>query len=130
MQYTLMHRELAVLDVELDEAIGTISSIGHIHALPHLPIGVSVPSGNPNRGERNKWWLDRAIPASRSGIREALELPNTPLPELLLEKSLGISLSDQYGLCPRDSDISGLRSTFSTIPSLRTSATPCSVSIR
>ncbi|NLN64588.1 MAG: excisionase [Clostridiaceae bacterium] len=105
MRYTLMHREIAVIELELDEASGTIRSIGNIYALPHLPVGVSVKGGVPNRGELNKWWLGRAIPASRSGIREALELLNTPLPELLLEKCLGLSLSDQYWLCPKNSGI-------------------------
>ena len=69
MRYTLMHRELAVLDVELDEAIGTIRSIGEVHALPHLPVGVPVSGGVSNKAMLIKWWLGRAIPASRSGIR-------------------------------------------------------------
>lgn len=36
MKYTLMHKNIAVADVEIDEAIGGISVIDNISAKEHL----------------------------------------------------------------------------------------------
>ncbi|WP_412205211.1 hypothetical protein [Anaerobutyricum hallii] len=47
----------------------------------------------------------RAIPASRAGIRNALEQLNLSTTQKLLEKCLGLSLSDQYWICPAGSGI-------------------------
>lgn len=51
------------------------------------------------------WWRRRAIPASRDGLRQALEEMGIALPEILLEKCYGLSLSDQYWICPKGSDL-------------------------
>lgn len=51
------------------------------------------------------WWRRRAIPASRDGLRQALEEMGIALPEILLEKCWGLSLSDQYWICPKGSDL-------------------------
>jgi hypothetical protein len=53
-------------------------------------------SVRPQRGSLNKWWLSRSIPASRSGLRDALERLNVSSTGLLLLKCMGLSLSDQY----------------------------------
>ncbi len=56
-------------------------------------------------GSLNEWWRGRAIPASRSGIRAALSELGVSAPELLLEKCLGLSLSDQYWIRPAGSSL-------------------------
>ena len=53
----------------------------------------------------NKWWTDRSIPASRSGVRDALEILRVSTPKLLLAKCYGLSLSDQYWVKPINSDL-------------------------
>ena len=40
MQYVFMHQRIAVCDIELDDATGSIRKIGAIHAPEHLPVGV------------------------------------------------------------------------------------------
>ena len=40
MKYTLMHKNIAVADVEIDEDLGVITSIDNISAKKHLPVGV------------------------------------------------------------------------------------------
>ena len=66
----------------------------------HLPVGVPVKNGIADRHELNKWWTDRSIPASRSGVREALETLDLTDTTVLLIRCFGLSLSDQYWIRP------------------------------
>jgi len=100
-----MHKNVAVLKMELDESTGTISGIGEIYAPEHLPVGIIADKGVPDRTSLNGWWTTRAIPASRSGLRDALEIMGIPSPQLLLTKCYGLSLSDQYWICPENSEL-------------------------
>ncbi|MBO0995621.1 HipA domain-containing protein [Bacillus sp. SD088] len=100
-----MHKQTPVVEINLDEQTSSIAKIGEIHDGKHVPIGIEVKKGKVNRASLNEWWRSRSIPASRDGIREALEKLNIIETEKLLEKSLGLSLSDQYWICPKGSDI-------------------------
>ena len=51
------------------------------------------------------WWKGRAIPASRDGIRDALDKLNICNTMELLDKCFGLSLSDQYRICPKGSGL-------------------------
>ncbi len=73
MKCTLMHKRIAVADIELADATGFIQKVSTVYATEHLPIGVPVRQGTVDRAALNEWWTERSIPASRSGIREALE---------------------------------------------------------
>lgn len=105
MRYMLMHKMIPVMDIELDEITGGVMKIGKVFDQRHIPVGISVGKGVVDRASLNKWWIGRSIPASRSGIREALEAMNISSTEMLLSKCFGLSLSDQYWVCP---DHSGL----------------------
>jgi hypothetical protein len=59
----------------------------------------------PQRGSLNEWWKSRSIPASRSGLRDALERLDVGSTGSLLLKCMGLSLSDQYWVCPHDSSL-------------------------
>ena len=71
----------------------------------HLPVGVSVKKGIADRAALNEWWTDRSIPASRSGIREALETLDMTSTKMLLVRCYGLSLSDQYWIYPENSNL-------------------------
>lgn len=71
----------------------------------HLPIGVAYKNYVIDKVALTSWWRRRAIPASRDGLRQALEEMGIALPEILLEKCWGLSLSDQYWICPKGSDL-------------------------
>lgn len=105
MEYTLMHKNIPVLNVELDEATGFVQKLGAVHRLEHLPLGTVDPHGIVDRTVLNAWWIDRCIPASRSGVRQALEMLNISTPQLLLTRCFGLSLSDQYWVKPENSDL-------------------------
>ena len=105
MKCNLMHKRIRVAEIELDNATGFIKKIGKIYASGHLPVGVSIKKGVVDRVALNDWWTERSIPASRSGIRDALETLNIANTKILLIKCYGLSLSDQYWICPQDTDI-------------------------
>ena len=101
---TLMHKDIKVVDLVLDEESCYIETIGTIHELDHLPLGTTWKkdtSSNPiNRGLLNDWWLQRSIPASRDNIIEALDTLHLDSPRKLLLKCYGLSLSDHYWMKP------------------------------
>jgi hypothetical protein len=96
-----MHKNVAVAQVEIFEDTGTILKTLGLMRSEHLPLGVKLtPQGKPETKSLNDWWAGRAIPASRSGLRDALETLNISSPALLLTKCFALSLSDQYWVRP------------------------------
>lgn len=104
MKCVLMHKRIPTANIELDDATGFVRKIGEIYAIEHLPVGIPVKNGVADRAAFNTWWTDRAIPASRSGVREALEALEIADTKLLLARCYGLSLSDQYWIKPDGSD--------------------------
>lgn len=102
MKYVLMHKEIPVIAIDLDEAVCVIHKIDEIYNAEHLPVGIHIRHGVVDRTELNVWWADRSIPASRSGVRKALEALNLSNTRMLLTKCFGLSLSDQYWIRPVD----------------------------
>lgn len=105
MRCILMNKNTPVVGLELDEDTIAVSKITEAYDLDFLPIGIDKRTGLPNRKELNEWWYGRAIPASRSGLRGALEQMEINQPEQLLIKCNGLSLSDQYWMKPTDSNL-------------------------
>ena len=105
MKCSLMHKKIPVISMELDDATGFIRKVGEIYAPEHLPVGIPVRNGIADRSAFNDWWTDRSIPASRSGIREALEILEISNTKMLLIRCYGLSLSDQYWIKPDGSDL-------------------------
>ena len=105
MKCTLMHKKNEVAEMELDEVTGFILKITAVYAPDHLPVGIAFKKGIADRAAMNEWWTDRSIPASRSGVRNALdhlEISNT---KMLLVRCFGLSLSDQYWIKPQNTKI-------------------------
>lgn len=105
MDYTLMHKDVPVAELTLDEATATVSKAGEVYLPEHLPLGVSVKHGTLDRAALSAWWNERCIPASRSGVRRALETLEIPDTRVLLTRSFGLSLSDQYWIRPRGTEM-------------------------
>ena len=105
VNYTLIHKNIPVADLTLDEATGSIQRIDALLHGEHLPVGVSVRHGAADRAALNDWWEDRSIPASRSGVREALETLGVASSKLLLTRCYGLSLSDHYWIKPANSEL-------------------------
>jgi hypothetical protein len=110
MLYTLMHKNIPTMDIEIDEILGGVTHIRDIHNAEHLPVGVTVK----DRAALNDWWVGRSIPASRMGLREALETLKISSSRLLLTKCFGLSLSDQYWVCRENSNLEWEKVNFFT----------------
>lgn len=106
MKCTLMHKRIPVAQVELDDATGFIQKIHTLYSAEHLPVGVPFRHGTVDRAALNEWWTERSIPASRSGVREALEALQISSTKMLLIRCYGLSLSDQYWIRPDGSGLS------------------------
>jgi len=108
MKYTLMHKNIAVADVEIDEDLSVITSIDNLLAREHLPVGVIHQLRHEETVDRyalNHWWAGRSIPASRMGVTEALEALGVSSTKQLITKCLGLSLSDHYWFRPYGSSV-------------------------
>jgi len=99
-----MHKSIPVVDIEILSDTGRIVKLYNLQAPEHLPLGVKTKDGM-SRKAMDDWWSGRSIPASRSGLDDALRSIGISSPALLLEKCYGLSLSDQYWLCPKDARI-------------------------
>ncbi len=104
-EYTLKHKEISVARLMLDQATGSISSILEVLNAAHLPVGIAMRKGVVDRAALNDWWVGRSIPASRAGLQSALDALHISAPQKLLEKSLGLSLSDPYWICPAENPL-------------------------
>ena len=118
MNYVLMHKDIPVASFALDAETSAIIRINELYDRAHLPVGIPVRKQQVDRAALNDWWKGRAIPASRQGIRAALEEMQVSATQSLLEKCLGLSLSDQYWIRPdnnnlRWSDVNFFENAFS-----------------
>ena len=100
-----MHKNIKVADIEIDIHTGVISKIKNLYNIEHLPLGVRIQKNIVDRTSLNNWWLERSIPSSRSGIKDALTSLGLSTTCSLLTKSYGLSLSDQYWVCPENSHL-------------------------
>ena len=108
MRYSLMHKNIVVADIEVDEVIGGITNIYDVFAPNHLPIGVYSKQNGKDVVDRyalNQWFADRCIPKHRMDIEEALEVLKFSARQLVIE-SWGLSLSDHYWLRLCDNELS------------------------
>jgi hypothetical protein len=94
-----MHKNIPVADVEIDEDVGHITDVRTVFNVAHAPVQ-SVRNDRLDASVLKKWWDGRSIPASREGLERALESVGVATAQLLLKKSYGLSLSDQYWICP------------------------------
>lgn len=85
-----------MLTARYDPEIHAFLKIMEVAAPEFVPFGARDGSGACTRGKLNTWWQDRAIPVTRDGY-EALRARLGDVTSLdLLERSHGLSLSDQY----------------------------------
>lgn len=107
MKYILMHRELSVAVLYINDVSGTVYRVEDVIHPEHLPVGLNAASFKDLAKNLNQWLAGRTIPASRSGFRHALEdmqvqKKMSVSANLLMMKCFSLSLSDQYWLNPVD----------------------------
>jgi len=108
-EFTLMHKDVAVAEIELSEVSGSIRNVGTVYNVAHLPMGTVyykyADVGTPDIDLLNAWWDGRSIPASRQGIDEVLRLLEIDAPKQLIKNAFGLSLSDHYWIKPSGADL-------------------------
>ena len=97
--YRLMHKNVICGNIIFDEQNGNIESY------KDLGTGHSPFLGNSDEKKIKLWWKTRAVPASRTIIRNLLKQPGSLTAEQYLEKNLALSITDSYWVCPADLDI-------------------------
>ena len=108
MKYLLMHKNIEVADIDIDDVLGGITSVNEVMRREHFPVGIVHPLHHNeviDRGALNKWWCSRSIPASRMGIADAFDTLGISAPSELLTKCFGLSLSDHYWIKPSGSSM-------------------------
>lgn len=95
--YTLMNKNTELFDIEMSN--GNIRKIENFRTdnFHLMPVYLN---NSPNVDKVIEWWQGRRIPASRDGIKELLFNLNDISLDALAEKSLGLSLTDQYWIRP------------------------------
>lgn len=100
-EYTLMHRDIPVADVDVLPG-GVIRSVGRIRNAEHLPVRADEEGGVLSA--LTSWWENRRIPIGRPGLDRVLSAYEIEGPGELAMRSLGAGLSDAYWMRPEGSD--------------------------
>ena len=103
--FTLMNRTHEIAEVVYSSARREFSHIGTDVDVARAPIGVVLPSGAVPIETFNAWWRERGIPQARHGLAMLLEEAGVGLPQELIRRNLGLSLSDQYWIRPNGSGL-------------------------
>ncbi len=91
MRCNLMHKDIPVAEMDMDEADGSIGEIIHVMDVDCLPVG-SVVDGDVRRDRLRSWWSGRSIPVTRSGIAHLMRALDLDSTGPLLSRSMGLSL--------------------------------------
>lgn len=105
MDYTLMHKDIPVLEIALDDGGTKITRVGELYRGEDLPVGVPITWDKADRAAFNAWWTDRFIPSARSGLVDALSQLGFPDPQQVISRNWGLSLSDHYWEKPAGSNL-------------------------
>ena len=84
MRFFLMQRDHQVAVIEIAEKTGDIIDVVEVLSEQRIPLGARHIDGSFDVLSLRKWWAGRGIPASRSGLEQALEHLHVPYAELLL----------------------------------------------
>ena len=105
VRFTLMNRTHEIAEVVYDEGKREFTFIGELLDAKRAPLGIKGHSGEIHLANFNDWWKNRGIPRTRNGLDRLLLEAGARMPEELLYRNLGLSLSDQYWINPAKSGI-------------------------
>lgn len=100
--FTLMNRTHEVARLVYDSRHKEFTKIEIDVDLAFAPIGLSTKGIIP-LAAFNAWWRGRGIPQTRDGLAGLLDEAGVALPQELIQRNLGLSLSDQYWIRPTGS---------------------------
>ena len=95
-----------VLAFEYDPESGRACSSGEVLDHDRLPLEFTTHGKSALYAKRiDEWWRSRAIPSTRDGIRRVLESLGASSTGELLDRTYGLSLSDQYWVKREDDPV-------------------------
>lgn len=121
--FTLMNRTYEVAQLVYSTSRKDFTHIGADIDYAHAPIGVFGPNSPISLDSFRIWWRGRGIPLARIGLASLLAEAAVDVPDELVQRNLGLSLSDSIGLGPKVPVSPGRISTSSITP-LMTSRCP------
>ena len=108
MKCILMNKNTEVLVAEYNDSLAVFSEIYEIKNIDYAPIIIKdlYLKDQDITPDLSKWFRGRGIPSWRDKLDILLARLNIKAPEVLLNKSFGLSLSDQYWIKQIDSNVS------------------------
>ena len=103
--FVLMNRRHEICHVVYNRRRRGFSHVGKLLDGDRAPLGVFGQRGVSDAVAFDMWWKGRGIPATRSGLQQILDDAGVFVPEELAMRNLGLSLSDQYWICPQGSQL-------------------------
>lgn len=101
----LMCRDHPVLEYEYFETGGYALRAVEVFDERRVPLGMYVDGRPEPDGESiTSWWRGRGIPVTRDGLRSLLAVGGIEPTGDMLDRSMGLSLSDQYWVRPDGRD--------------------------
>ena len=95
-----------VLAFEYEPASGRACSSGEVLDPRRLPLEFTTHGKSALYARRiDEWWKSRAIPSTRDGIRRVLDSLGASSTGELLDRTYGLSLSDQYWVKREDDPV-------------------------
>ena len=105
MKITLMNKNTPLMSLDIDIKTSYVKEILKIHNAEPMPISVYSDDETTLGENFTQWWNGRSIPASRRQLRERLQELHVSAMAEIINKSFGLSLSDQYWIKPLHADI-------------------------
>lgn len=105
MKITLMNKNTPLMSLDIDIKTSYVKEILEIHNAEPMPIAIYSDDWTMLGENFTQWWNGRSIPASRRQLRERLQELQVSAMAEIINKSFGLSLSDQYWIKPLGADI-------------------------
>ena len=108
MQYYLMNKNKKIAKIEYDTNVFAITNIYEKYDFDYAPFSVYNSQFKKEQNEirvLNDWFKGRGIPNWRKDLDALMLKLNISMPEELLDKAFGLSLSDQYWINPVDNTL-------------------------
>jgi len=105
MKITLMNKNTPLMSLDIDIKTSYVKEILEIHNKEPMPISIYNDDWTLLGENFTQWWTGRSIPASRRQLRERLQELQVSAMTEIINKSFGLSLSDQYWIKPLHADI-------------------------
>ena len=100
-----MNKNTPLMSLDIDIKTSYVKEILKIHNAEPMPISVYSDDETTLGENFTQWWNGRSIPASRRQLRERLQELRVSAMAEIINKSFGLSLSDQYWIKPLGTDI-------------------------